>query len=126
MILKEVRNLLLENSSVTDIVGDRIYPLKLPETPGMPCIRMSRISETTDPTIQTHTSRVQLSCYALSYEGVVTLAQTIRTALLNKTRVNKSITILGITAAGIGVDNYEADTRRYFASEDVMVAWRFT
>lgn len=103
-----------------------IYPLKLPDIVQLPAIRVNRVSENTDAVTLAHTTRVQFSCYAETYESAITLADAVRKALLNMTRVESGISILSITSAGGGIDAYESQLRRYHTSEDVSVVWRYT
>lgn len=126
MILEPLRAMLLQDPDISCIVGDRIYPIILPKTPQFPAIRLTGIDEQTEPTTLVHMARVQISCFALTYADATQLAHRVRIALLNKSDVGSSITILAITSAGGGMDTYEDDTRRYHTSEDVWVIWRYT
>ncbi|HJK19082.1 MAG TPA: hypothetical protein O0W89_04425 [Methanocorpusculum sp.] len=126
MILEPLREMLLRDPDVYRMVGERIYPVLLPTTPQLPAIRITGVDEQTDSLTLVHTARVQLSCFGLSYADTTMLAHRVRTALLNRTGVANTITILTIESAGGGMDTYEADTRRYHTSEDVWVIWRYT
>lgn len=126
MILEPLRAMLLRDPEVCCIVGDRIYPIHLAKTPQLPAICITGIDEQTDPTTLVHMARVQISCFAMTYADATQLAHRARIALLNKSDVSPSITILAIASAGGGMDSYEDDTRRYHTQEDVWVVWRYT
>lgn len=126
MILEPVRAMLLRDQDISRIIGDRIYPILLPKTTQFPAIRLTGIDEQTDPTTLVHVARVQISCFALTYADTTGLAHRARIALLNRSYVGPSITILAIASAGGGMDNYEDDTRRYHTSEDMWIIWRYT
>lgn len=66
------------------VAGDRIYPVRLPQLPTMPCVSYSIMSDPRhclDGATYQH-SRIQFNCWAETYLQVKSVAETIK-ALLN-------------------------------------------
>jgi|LakMenEpi03Aug12_release.lakeMendotaPanAssembly.Ray.scaffolds.fasta_scaffold669702_2 hypothetical protein len=67
------------------LVSNRCYPLQMPENPTYPAIVYSRIAGTPFNVLDTSASidqvRMQVDCYALTYDGAKTLSDSVRGAM---------------------------------------------
>ena len=82
----DLRTHLVNDTDVNNIVGTRVYPLKLPQTAELPAISFQRISadrakSVSQGSIGHATPRIQLDCWARSYSAVKNLATKVRLAL---------------------------------------------
>jgi len=135
MIGTGVRAALLADSAVAAIVASRIYPIgNLPQavptdTTKWPAISYQRISghpERIESEGETYeqTQRVQIDCWAATYDAVHTLARLVSLAL-RKARggtFGGQEWMLGILTPG--GDFYEADTKLHRVSLDWKVTFR--
>lgn len=73
-VLKALRIKLLENSSITALIDERIYPSIIPQGGLTPCVVIRRISTRNEHTLLGRTrlshSRVQFDCYSDSDKDV--------------------------------------------------------
>lgn len=77
-----LRSALVDNAGVVAIVGQRVYPVLLPQNPTYPAISYERISSTgQDGTSNRKESRYQINCWARTYAGVVSLSAAVKVAL---------------------------------------------
>lgn len=82
---RAVRSVLVDDATVSGLVGSRIYPTVAPATAGLPYVVYQRIS-TNRVRDQGGVSdlaqpRIQVSCWADSYSGTKTLADAVRAAI---------------------------------------------
>lgn len=85
MIGKAIKARLTAHSGTDALVGGRIYPLRLPQGPTYPAVRYQVISAPRTqlmggPVGEVH-ARVQVDCYALTYEEADQLSAQVRIAL---------------------------------------------
>lgn len=94
MIVFDVYQYLSKNPEIKAMVGGRIYPLKLPQTPAYPAITYFQVS---DPGINTKQGRyggkprVQISCWAKKYTEAKILAQKVIEAMSKYTKENINV-----------------------------------
>ncbi|OGR95738.1 MAG: hypothetical protein A2V88_15970 [Elusimicrobia bacterium RBG_16_66_12] len=85
MIEKSVRAVLRASPAVSAIVGTRIWPLILPQSPALPAITYQRISlvspVTLDSAIGPERIRLQVDCWALTWDAVRDLAHAVKATL---------------------------------------------
>lgn len=72
LVLELLRDVLLGEETVTDLLGTRLYPNKLPQKPTLPAVVYSIVSEVPVHVLdgggyQVSGSRVQFDCYAKKY-----------------------------------------------------------
>lgn len=115
---------LLADSALTAIIGDRLYPLAIPETGKVPAVVYQRISSqrvlALDGSSSANSPRIQFSCYAASFGQAKQIAMKLyesldcfRGVLGNKTK-----------AAVLMADNrddFEQETGRYRCGVDFFV-----
>lgn len=75
MIVLEVVELLLNEQTIVELVGDRVHSPDLPDAPSYPCIRVSKPSGIGNYTLQGDTgiedARVQVDCYSVKGQADV-------------------------------------------------------
>lgn len=85
MIGKAIHARLGAHAGTKNLVGNRIYPLRLPQGPTYPAVRYQVIGAPRTHVMGGSTgevhARVQVDCYADTYEGAKELADQVRLAL---------------------------------------------
>jgi len=85
MIVKAIYSLLSHNSSITDLVGTKIYPLIRDQKDGLPAITYQVISGIRENDLSGPTGlvegRLQINCFASTVLGAENLAKVVREAL---------------------------------------------
>lgn len=121
MIEQDVVNALLNNSSVTDIVDSRIYPLQRPQTDPLPALVYQRVSTTPENSLQGFSGidavRLQFSCYAKTLIDAKELAMVLRVALDTDTDI-KSTCVMEM-------DEQDLETRNYRTIVDFNIWQRY-
>lgn len=119
---------LSNNATITALVKDRIYPLRMPDAPGAwPVLVYHRISGARE---STHTgnagfgrARVQLSCWADSYAGAKQLALAVVQALHNYLGPLGNITKTAVDVEN-EIDLYDPPSRLYHVPVDVLIQYQ--
>jgi hypothetical protein len=88
MLHAKVRNALLANAGVTDLVGQRIYPSIAPQNAVYPCILYRQISriyrhDTLGKDTLEH-ARFQIDCYSPSLAQTFEMCEAVREAMEGK------------------------------------------
>jgi len=121
MIEYAIRRHLLDNSAVTAIIGDRIYPLTMPQGETLPVITYSVAAIHEDnqegDAATLARARLQLDCWATTHKQANDLAQAVRLALPTTTGAIGSganrVEEVSIIPIETGRQFYEPDTRYY-------------
>ena len=124
-----VRTFLLSQSSVTDIVGDRIFPMTLPQNETRSSIVYRRISTNHEETIDGSVggmadARVQMDCYADSWNAASDLAEVLRlSGILDIHGVTNGVDFRGVRlASGLRMEDDQptdgTESWRFWASQD--------
>lgn len=91
---------LTDDAAVGAIISDRCYPRKLPQSPTLPAITYSIITEVpTEANTQLSDCRIQLDCWAMTYTGSRALAVAAKNALRYYRRSDGGNTVLSIYEA---------------------------
>jgi hypothetical protein len=114
------------NGTIAGLVGTRIWPVKMPDNPGFPCISFNRQSTIRDQTLAGRVSYcnviLQIDSWAETFDVCNSLASTIF-ALLEGFRG----TILGIDIQGIlsqnEVDLYDDDAQIFRRSQSFRITF---
>lgn len=106
---------LTTNAGVVALVVARVYPMRMPQQPTLPCITYQRIDSVPEYSHDGRglaTSRFQLSCWAETYVGVIALAAAVLAAMDGFPNV-----------AFVEGHNelYEPETQVYHVPVDVMI-----
>jgi hypothetical protein len=124
MIGKALYTILSTNNSVKTLVVDRIYPVVAAQDAALPYIVYNQISETPNANKerqkQIRTYRMQIDCYADTYDSATTLALAVQLALSFYTGT------VGTTKIDIIVfenenDAYDTDTEIHRKSHDYQI-----
>lgn len=111
MIGAAVRTILLADSTVSGLVGTRIYPLELPLDCSFPALTYAIIS---DPfQIVMRSARVQINCWAADYTERETLKDSVEAALKFYTGLKEGETIEIISPVG-PYDHIKDDVTGFF------------
>lgn len=88
---------LTAHAGTAALVGARVYPLKLPQTPTLPAVTYQRISATRESAMGSDTgitrARFQVTSHAASYSGVKALAEQVRQALQRYSGTSATVTV---------------------------------
>lgn len=120
MIETYLVSLLTGDSTISGLIGSRMYPSHLPATPTYPAIVYNRISGprsyTTSGQSPLFPARFQIDAYAETYAGAKTLAEAIRDKLSGYKDAS-------IRAAFLDndMDDYESDADIYRVSSDYII-----
>lgn len=95
-------------------LGNRVYPLVLPQTPTLPAVVYQRISsydtQTLDGTQSLDMGRFQIKVYATSYKNAVDTAE-----LVKATLSGKALKLMEM-------DDYESDTKLFSIQLDYQIS----
>ena len=122
MIQKAIRQILVNDAAVSDLVGTRVYPIHVDGALTPPYIKYltvsdARIYQSIRP------PRMQISCWADDYPTVRQLAEAVIAALDGYRGVVAETTIEGIQYLN-GPELYEAESKLYHIPCDFRVTYR--
>lgn len=123
MIQEELRAKLIEHEDLYDLVGERIYILKLPQKPTLPAITYYRVSNLRHHDIDVSYPRFQFDSWASSYEEVRNVANEIRKALQREKGLWNGIKVIQVVYLN-EVEMYENDTEIYHIATDFQILYR--
>ena len=123
MIQEELRAKLIEYEDLYDLVGERIYILKLPQKPTLPAITYYRVSNLRHHDIDVSYPRFQFDSWASSYEVVRNVANEIRKALQREKGLWNGIKVIQVVYLN-EVEMYENDTEIYHIATDFQILYR--
>lgn len=117
---EQIFSRLISFSGVATLVGNRVYPIILPQDPTLPAITYQIISQSpTGGNIHIHNMRLQVDCWATSYAGADALAAQV-VAALRLYGVRSSQPAL-LSAYDVNrQDLYEPDTEEWRVSMDFL------
>jgi hypothetical protein len=118
MIETVFRSALTSATSVTAIVGTRIYPLVLPTDPTLPAIEFTFVAGLNIPTMDSmgvQKYRVEVNCWGDTYDDAVSLRYAVVKALSGYTSGNSSIQYL------MPQDDFDDDLLQYRATAEFYV-----
>jgi len=108
---------------VQTLVGTRIYPQRLPQTPTYPAITYARISGNRHHNIDVAYHTFQFDCWATSYGGAQDVAEVLRVALQREKRFMSGIEVIQCIYQN-QTDFYEDDVKLHRASVDFRIIYR--
>lgn len=115
---------LSSTDAVTDLVGTRIYPLKLPQNPTYPAITYGRVSArrgmTHDGPGDMAWPRFQFDCYGASYSAAKGVANAIRSTLNGFSGTVSTVNICAVFFMN-EVDDFNDDTEVYRIAVDFRI-----
>ena len=121
----DLLDILEANAGVSALIGTRIYPMLLPQTPTLPAIVYSVISAMRTARHGGRASigekRIQFSCWGSTYSGAKALADQVRLALDGTKPTTEGAALI----AGEH-DIYDTETGWFHISMDFMVQYQET
>lgn len=126
---KAVIDLLLANAAVMALVGDRVWPMLIPEGSAYPCITVERISGTrligplmagADPGAVD--ARLQVTAWGSAYLSAKEAAEAVRIALERFSGTVSGIEVWDIVPATDGPDLFDQLLNLYGAPADYIVS----
>lgn len=124
---KVVRSLLAADPTVSAAVGNRIYPVTLPEGVALPAIVLDHISTVEQPTIDANApfglveSRISVQVISDSYTTMKSLIEACRLALNFKRGTIAGVVVVSIRRALVGPEYRDDDLKSYAQPQDFMV-----
>lgn len=123
MIEEAVRKKLLASQDLRNLVGDRIYVLKLPQNPTYPAVTFFKASNPRHHDLDIAYPRFQFDVWAASYEAAKNVADEIRKALQREKGDWSGIKVIqGVYLNEI--DLYEDDTKIYHIVSDYKIIYK--
>lgn len=114
------------DSSISSIVGTRIYPVKMPDDPTFPVITYQRISSIREPTMSGRSEYCdcifQIDSWSLSYDTTKQLAESIFLLLEGFKGVVSSVDIQAILTQN-EIDLYEDDVKVFRRSQTYRIVY---
>lgn len=123
MIQEALRKKLLAHTPLSDLVGERIYILKLPQNPVLPAITYFRVSSPRHHDINVSFARFQFDSWALSYSEVRDVAKEIRKAIQREKGIWDGVKVI----QGVYINEtemYENETEIYHIASDFKIIYR--
>ena len=119
-----VRAILIADTDITALVVERVNPAKLPQSPTLPAIVLTKISgprlhDLSGPSGKAY-PRIQADCWAETYAGVKTLATLVRQCLDGYSGAGSGLYIGDISIDG-ETDIYEPGVEDYRVVQDYIV-----
>jgi len=124
-IEKDIYYQLTDDTDVSTLVGDRVYPMKLPQGWTLPAITYQRISGERAHCLNGPSGRArprfQIDCWAEDYDGAKDLSDKVRLCLDGfKGDINTESDVGGITLEG-DRDIWEEDIKIYRITMDFII-----
>lgn len=117
-------------SSVTAIVGTRIYPVVLPEGKDLPALVLEHVSTYRPPVIDAYAgthltaTRMQCNCLAVSHTVCRNLANAVRNAAQFQRGAIAGVTVHSVLHAGEGPATFDAETGVFHQPIDFTVIYQ--
>ena len=120
----DARTFLIANAGLTALIGTRIYPSVLPQTPTLPAVVYQTISDVRemlhDGPQGLPVARIQYDCWGVSYTSARNTANALRTAA-DGYRGAMGASAVGFASVLNMIDTYEPVTQRYRTLVDVLI-----
>lgn len=114
---------LTENATVAGLVGTRVYPHKLPQSPTLPAVTYRIISQPpTEANTELFEARIQLDCWGGTYAASAALAVAVPKALRFYRKSDGGNTVLSIYDANKG-ETYEDEREIWRTIIDMMAMY---
>lgn len=123
MIQATVRDILLSDPAIAQITHSGIYDQILPRDIKLPCLQLSRVSETIDQFNHAHRTRMQIDCYAETHIDALQLSDRVNGALIDATGVYENEVLITIQHANT-LDLSDAENRVSRITQEYTVIWR--
>jgi len=112
---------LLNHAGLTALIGNRLYPLMMPEGTALPAVVYQRVSGMREYQFGAYSGmerpRISFSCWGENYGQAKQVASELKTAMQAKTDSDPTITAFVVTET----DDFDTDTGYYRVIVDFMV-----
>lgn len=133
-VVSAVRTYFLDESTVTDVIGQRLYLDRLKQNPTLPAATIEKASESHDHTLSDRSgivkTRLSIVCHSLSRLTSNALAEAMyKSGIATVKGTTNGVDIRGVTVED-GQRNYTIDARdggddhQYVTEFDLMVTYR--
>lgn len=123
MIEQGIVALLSANAGLTALVGAGIYPVEVPEAAAMPCLSYQGVSASANYTLRAaeyNRKRIQFDAWGSSYADTRNVLQGLRDALDGYSGILTDGTRVLACLRGIGIDDFESDSRLFRAMQEYI------
>jgi hypothetical protein len=117
-----IRTAVGADASLTALVGDRVWPLILPEHPTLPAITYALVSQPTEVTqegVQYRSPKWRLRLWSLDYDDLIPMA--LRLAAIFGDQARTPFPSSRIEYPASAAEEHEPDTHFYTRAVDVVV-----
>jgi hypothetical protein len=121
MIGKTIRYILINNPAVSGLVGNRVYPLKLPLDCVFPAISYTRVSNPYKQFVGA--PRIQISCWGEEFFDCMDLENAVMDALEGYSGIVNGVTIERIVPEGTQ-EFFDSDSGIFHIPLDFKVIYR--
>jgi len=123
---------LLDQSAITAIVSQRIYPMVVPQGQPLPSITLQKISEQENyhlgGTTSLRVARMQIDCYAATPKAASDLSELVRTAMSTQRLLMGTVEVTSVFRENSRDTNERSDNGSdpgdYRNSTDYMIHYR--
>lgn len=123
--------LMNNNEKLFNLVGDRIYPLYIPQGEHKDCITYQMINEsdgfTTDGPLGISEDRFQFTCFSSSHQKVIEISNALISTLRNYSGIAEGITIQKIQIMGSGdipsINSEAEQLNRYGRYVEILISY---
>lgn len=116
MIGLAIKDILVLDTAVNNLLSGRVRYLNLPQNAVLPYVTYTVLGDTPHDTLHgmagLFSCVVQVDCWAETYAGAVDLAEKVRLALQAYSGINKGVQVQGIYFI-TGMDDYVPDVENY-------------
>ena len=123
MLEEALRAKVLSSTDVTDDIGQRLYMLKMPQSPTYPAVTYFKVSRPRHHDIDVAYPRYQFDTWAENYLTARRVADNIRRALQREKGTWGNVKVI----QGVYLDesdDYEPDTKLYHIATDYKIIYR--
>jgi hypothetical protein len=124
MIEAGLVSLLKSDSSISTIVGSRIYPVIVPATASYPCLSYHTMSKPPEVNLDNsaqETARIQIDCWGTSYASVKTLQAALHTLLDGYQGICPDNTDINLCTRDVEADYWESDSKTFRAMSEYLI-----
>lgn len=122
MLEIDLRNYILEQQEISDVIGNRLYPMWIPENAKMPSVAFFNVSNPSHHDIDVAFPRIQFSIFSDGYLEAKSISKLIKESL-NRFKGELGSTNVIQIAYQNEYENYESDTGLYHIAIDFKIIY---
>lgn len=124
MIQSLLRQILISDVGVSELVDTRVYDMVLPRDISFPCIQLHRVSETIDRWTNARRTRFQIDCYGETHPSSIILSELVNKALIDIKDKSGNMIVYTMSQQNT-YDNSDIENRVYRITLDYAIIWRY-